>query len=53
MPYFIVLLPMLAFSGVVGAMVSLVRGRRRSALAFGLVGVGAVVFAITLYYADL
>jgi hypothetical protein len=48
MPYFIVVLPMLAFIGVVGAMVSLARGRRRSAVAFGLVGVGAVILAIAL-----
>jgi hypothetical protein len=53
MPYFIALLPMLAFSGVVGAVVSLIRGRPRSALAFGVIGVGAAVLAIGLYYAAL
>jgi hypothetical protein len=52
MPYDIVLLPMIAFCGVVGAVYSLRRGRRRSALAFGLAGVGAAVLAIALYYAS-
>jgi hypothetical protein len=42
---------MLAFCGVVGAVVALIRGRRRSALAFGVVGVGAAALAIALYYA--
>jgi hypothetical protein len=53
MPYYVALLPMLAFVGVVGSVVSLVRGRRRSALVFGLVGVGAVVFVVILFYVAL
>jgi hypothetical protein len=53
MPYYVALLPMLAFVGVVGSVVSLVRGRRRSALAFGLVGVGAIVFVVILFYVAL
>jgi hypothetical protein len=52
-PYVIALLPMLAFSGVVGAVVSLIRGRRRSAIAFGVVGAGAAVAEIGLFYAAL
>jgi hypothetical protein len=52
MPYFIALVPALAFVGVVGAVVSLIRGRPRSALAFGVVGVGSILYAIAGYYAD-
>jgi hypothetical protein len=50
MPYFIALVPILAFVGIVGAIVSLLRGRLRSALAFGIVGVGSIVYAIAGYY---
>jgi hypothetical protein len=50
MPYLIVLMPMLAFVGLVGAIVSLIRGRSRSALGFGIVGVSAILFAVTLSY---
>ena len=50
MPYFVALVPILAFIGVVGAIVSLVRGRLRSALAFGIVGIGCIVYAIAAYY---
>lgn len=49
-PYWIAALPMLTFVGVVGAAYSLLRGRRRSALAFGLAGVGSAAIAIWLYY---
>jgi hypothetical protein len=52
MPYYIALLPMLAFCGVVGAVYSLIRRRRRSALVFGIAGVGSAVMAITLYYSS-
>lgn len=52
MPYRIALLPMLFFFGVVGAMYSLVRGRRRSALVFGVTGVGAAVIAIIMEVAS-
>jgi hypothetical protein len=49
-PYFVALLPLLAFVGVVGAIVALLRGRRRAALGFAIVGVVAVAVAIGLYY---
>ena len=48
MPYLIVLLPFLACVGVIGAVVSLVRGRRRSALLLAIVGVGAIMIVILL-----
>ena len=53
MPYFIVLLPFLAVFGVIGAMLSLVRGRRRSALALWLVGLGSAGLAIAMYYTSI
>jgi hypothetical protein len=53
MPYWIALVPTLACVGVFGTVVSLIRGRRRSALAFGIVGVGAIVYAIAAYDAAL
>ena len=49
-PYVVVLLPFIAFMGVVGAIVAILRGRRRMAIAFGLIGVAAIVIAIALYY---
>jgi hypothetical protein len=52
MPYWIALVPALAFIGVVGAIVSLVRGRRRSALIFALVGLAAILYAIVAYYTE-
>ena len=52
MPYWIALVPLAAFVGVVGAFVSLVRGRRRSAVIFGVVGIGSILYAIVLYYAS-
>ena len=53
MPYFIALVPLLAFVGVVGAIVSLVRGRLRSAFAFGIVAIGSIVYAIAGYYSSI
>ena len=50
MPYVVALLPMLAFVGVVGALVSLARGRPRAAAIFGLVGAAAIASAIALFY---
>jgi hypothetical protein len=50
MPYWIALVPALAFIGVVGVIVSLVRGRRRSAFVFGLVALAAILYAIVGYY---
>ncbi len=50
MPYFVAALPILAFIGIVGAGVALLRGRRLSALVFGLVGLNSVLLAIALYY---
>jgi hypothetical protein len=53
MPYLIALVPILAFVGVVGALVSLARGRLRSALALGVVGAGSIVYAIAGYYGSI
>ena len=53
MPYFVALVPALAFIGVVGAVVSVIRGRPRSAVAFSLVGLAAIAIAIAAYYASL
>jgi hypothetical protein len=50
MPYWIALVPAAAAVGVVGAVVSVVRGRRRSALIFALVGLAAILYAIVGYY---
>jgi hypothetical protein len=52
MPYFIAVVPALAFVSVVGAAVSLIRGRPHSAVAFGVVGLGAILYATVGYYAD-
>lgn len=52
MPYFIALVPIMAFVGIVGTMVSLARRRTRSALAFGIVAVGSTIYAIFEYYAS-
>jgi hypothetical protein len=52
MPYWIALVPVAAFVGVVAAVVSLLRGRRRSALIFAAVGVGSILYAIVAYYAS-
>lgn len=53
MPYWIALVPMAAFVGIVGAVVSLMRGRRRSAIAWAALGIGSILYAITLYYTSL
>jgi hypothetical protein len=50
MEYFGALLPILAVCGAVGAVYSLIRSRRRPALAFGFVGACAVILAVALYY---
>lgn len=47
------LIPFLAFVGIVGAIVSLLRGKRRSAVIWLTIGVGAVVTAITMYYTSI
>jgi hypothetical protein len=43
-------IPITAVIGTIGACVALVRGRRRTALWFGMAGVGAIVLAVALYY---
>lgn len=53
MDYLIVLMPVWAFVGIVGAIVSVLRGRRRSALIWLSIGVGAILVAIALYYASI
>ncbi len=52
MYYILVTLPAIAFVGIVGGLVSLVRGRRRSAAILLLVGVVAIGLAIALSYAS-
>ena len=52
MEYFLVLMPVWAFVGITGAIVSLLRGRRRSALIWAAVGFGAILIAVGMYYID-
>ena len=51
--YLVALLPFLAFVGAVGASYSLIRGRRRSAAAFGIIGFAAVALALALAFTSL
>jgi hypothetical protein len=50
MDYLLVLMPVFAFVGVVAALVSMVRGRERSAGVWAGVGFGAILVAFGLYY---
>ena len=52
MEYFAAVLPITAFCGVVGAIVALARGQRRTALYFGIAGFGAIILTVALYYAN-
>ena len=49
MPYYMALVPILFLVGVVGVVVSLARRRWLSALAFGMLGVGSIVYGIARY----
>jgi hypothetical protein len=50
MDYLLVLMPVWAFVGITAAVVSLVRGRRRSALIWACIGFGAILIAFGLNY---
>ena len=51
--YHVALLSLMAFVGTVGATYALILGRRRLALAFGIIGFAAFAIALALAFTSL